>query len=308
MRVTDPLLEVLDSRDLDEARAQVARSYCPHMITVRGRGTGFRARHAAADGPDVGVFRLGYGSEPVHIRAEEFRDFVLISRPLSGALTVSGTDGTTTAGRGEAVLLGPDDAHRLDFGPGCRLLTVKVSTRALCRVGAAGPGTGNRLVTGRSGAPAAWDAVTRFLLAEAVPHGLIADDSPLRRHVADLVASAAAASFTTVPAAAGGTAALDRALEFIDAHAHRDVDLAAVAAAAGVGPRSLQETFRQRLGTTPLTHLRNVRLDRVRAELRSGGRPVAEVAHDWGFGHLGRFAAAYRRRFGRLPSEDRRPG
>lgn len=308
MRVTDPLLEVLDSRDLDEARAQVARSYCPHTITVRGRGTGFRARHAAAGGADVGVFRLGYGSDPVQVRAVEFGDFLLISRPLAGALTVSGPDGTTTAGRGEAVLLGPDAPHRLDFGPGCRLLTVKVSTGALSRVGAAGPGTGKRLVTGRSRAPGAWDAVTRFLLTEAVPHGLITAGSPLRRHVADLVASAAAASFITTPAPAGGVAALDRALDFIDAHAHRDIDLAGIAAAAGVGPRSLQETFRQRLGTTPLTHLRNVRLDRVRAELRSGRRPVAEVAHDWGFGHLGRFAAAYRRRFGRLPSEDRRPG
>ncbi|WP_264933621.1 helix-turn-helix domain-containing protein [Streptomyces sp. A012304] len=52
-----------------------------------------------------------------------------------------------------------------------------------------------------------------------------------------------------------------------------------------------------------MTYLRNVRLGRVHAELLTGATGVTEVAGRWGFTHLSRFSAAYRRRFGAAPSE-----
>ncbi|WP_294014024.1 helix-turn-helix transcriptional regulator [Streptomyces sp.] len=59
------------------------------------------------------------------------------------------------------------------------------------------------------------------------------------------------------------------------------------------------------LGVTPLTYLRNVRLDRVHADLLTGATGVTEAAGRWGFSHLNRFSAAYRRRFGAAPSQTR---
>ena len=44
----------------------------------------------------------------------------------------------------------------------------------------------------------------------------------------------------------------------------------------------------------------------VRAELRVGSpdnSSVTQIAARWGFGHLGRFAAGYRKSFGEHPSE-----
>jgi transcriptional regulator GlxA family with amidase domain len=70
--------------------------------------------------------------------------------------------------------------------------------------------------------------------------------------------------------------------------------------------RSLQEGFRQHVGVSPMAYLRRVRLEHAHAELsepRDGQRSVAAVAHRWGFGHLGRFAAAYRERYGVSPSD-----
>lgn len=53
--------------------------------------------------------------------------------------------------------------------------------------------------------------------------------------------------------------------------------------------------------------LRNARLDAVRERLRSRPGvpriPVTQAALEAGFGHLGRFSASYRERFGELPSE-----
>jgi transcriptional regulator GlxA family with amidase domain len=54
-----------------------------------------------------------------------------------------------------------------------------------------------------------------------------------------------------------------------------------------------------------MAYLRQIRLTRAHEELRQarpGRTTVALVAHRWGFSHLGRFAAAYRERYGVAPS------
>jgi len=72
------------------------------------------------------------------------------------------------------------------------------------------------------------------------------------------------------------------------------------------GVRVLQESFRRHVGMSPLTYLRRLRLDGVHGEL-SRSDPwhvsVSEVAYRWGFTHLGRFAGAYRKRYGEPPSQ-----
>lgn len=97
-----------------------------------------------------------------------------------------------------------------------------------------------------------------------------------------------------------------RAVAFVDANAHRHVSADDIADAAGLSVRAVQEGFQRTIGETPMTYLRNVRLDRVRADL-VGADPdrasVTGIAERWGFGHLGRFAAAYRQRFGERPRD-----
>ena len=83
-----------------------------------------------------------------------------------------------------------------------------------------------------------------------------------------------------------------------------------MAEAVGVSVRSLQEAFRTHLDTTPMAHLRAVRMSRVHAELLAGGdgTTVTDVALRWGVTHAGRFAQEYRRMYGRSPSETLRSG
>jgi transcriptional regulator GlxA family with amidase domain len=78
---------------------------------------------------------------------------------------------------------------------------------------------------------------------------------------------------------------------------------------AGVSARTLQMGFRETVGLPPMKYLRNVRLDRVYAELMMGtADSVTDVASRWNFFHLSRFAHQYRERFGVLPSETRGRG
>ncbi|MDX3764032.1 helix-turn-helix domain-containing protein [Streptomyces sp. AK02-04a] len=78
-----------------------------------------------------------------------------------------------------------------------------------------------------------------------------------------------------------------------------------MAAAAHVTIRSLQYAFRRHLNTTPLAHLRRVRLSRAHEELLEADpfsdTTVMDIATRWGFFHMGRFAALYRDTYGRTP-------
>ncbi|GAA0230972.1 hypothetical protein GCM10009527_029430 [Actinomadura nitritigenes] len=97
-----------------------------------------------------------------------------------------------------------------------------------------------------------------------------------------------------------------RAIAFMEDKAARPISGADIAAAARVSVRSLQYAFREHLGTTPMSHLRQVRLAAAHADLRTADpatTTVTAVAGRWGFLHAGRFAAAYKAAYGHPPSE-----
>jgi transcriptional regulator GlxA family with amidase domain len=96
-----------------------------------------------------------------------------------------------------------------------------------------------------------------------------------------------------------------RAIDAIRAAPEQPLTLPELAQLVGCSPRSLQEGFRRYVGVSPMAYLRDVRLGRAHQELLActpGERSVADIAHRWGFQHLSRFAADYRRRYDQSPS------
>ncbi|MFD9701709.1 ANTAR domain-containing protein [Lentzea sp. NPDC059081] len=99
---------------------------------------------------------------------------------------------------------------------------------------------------------------------------------------------------------------LRRAVAFIEANADRPIALADVAAAARVSPRAVEQAFRHHLGTTPMAHLRRVRLDSARAELRVSGTDdtaIDRIAKRWGYLRPAAFASHYRATYGVTPEQ-----
>jgi AraC family ethanolamine operon transcriptional activator len=73
-----------------------------------------------------------------------------------------------------------------------------------------------------------------------------------------------------------------------------------------IRPRTLNQAFTRALGTTPLTYMRNLKLQQIRIELVSQPHEVssiAAVASKWGFVHLSLFSRYYRELFGECPIE-----
>ena len=101
--------------------------------------------------------------------------------------------------------------------------------------------------------------------------------------------------------------AVRSARDFIERNLTAELDVGDIARAAGVSVRTLQSLFRSDLQQSPTNYVKDLRLERVRAELAdatpTGSVTVTDVAAHWGFTHLGRFAALYKARFGESPSQ-----
>lgn len=97
---------------------------------------------------------------------------------------------------------------------------------------------------------------------------------------------------------------LSRATAYIDAHLADSLTVAEVAEAAGVSVRSLQRGFKDHYDASPVAFIEDRRLAAARRDLinASPRESVTDVGYRWGFTHLSRFAAAYARKYGELPS------
>ena len=97
------------------------------------------------------------------------------------------------------------------------------------------------------------------------------------------------------------------ARDYMAAHLGQPVYLEDLCTASGLSRRSLQQIFRDKTGISPMEYLCLRRLHGARHELKCGMASVSvkTIAFRWGFWHLGRFSAEYRRVFGELPSTTR---
>ncbi|MHC5937287.1 helix-turn-helix transcriptional regulator [Nostoc sp.] len=88
---------------------------------------------------------------------------------------------------------------------------------------------------------------------------------------------------------------------------HSDLEnpplLVELAQMVGISDRTLRHGFQELFGTTVFRYLTDKRMEWAENLLRQGNITVAEVAHQVGYCEQGRFASAFKRRFGIIPSE-----
>ena len=97
-----------------------------------------------------------------------------------------------------------------------------------------------------------------------------------------------------------------QARDYIEVNLDHPVSLADITAAAGVHVTTLLKGFQQHYEISPMAYLKQKRLEAARRTLLAAEpltTSITEVATQWGFFHLGRFARDYRQLFGELPSE-----
>jgi AraC-like DNA-binding protein len=101
--------------------------------------------------------------------------------------------------------------------------------------------------------------------------------------------------------------ALRRALEYIEASDGEALTVQQLCHACSSSISTVERAFRDHFGVTPKRYLLLNRLSGVRRALcdSTETRSITDVANQWGFWHMGKFASDYRRQFGELPSQTR---
>ncbi len=102
--------------------------------------------------------------------------------------------------------------------------------------------------------------------------------------------------------------ARSRALDYLRANRKRALTVHTLCDVAACSVSTLERAFVDEFGIGPKRYILQERLSDVRRAMLSepAGRSVTDIASDWGFTHMSKFAADYRALFGELPSATRR--
>ncbi len=311
----------IETADLDEARAAISTHFYPNVIDVLAPSRGVRARFGMACTGAVTIGDLSFGAD-VRAAFGELGAYH-VDVPLAGRfVSRHGSGRPVAASACRAPVFRPVGDTTLErWDADCRLLAVKIDrgyletelARMLDAPVAAPVRLDEALDTSR-GPGASWVRLVRLLAADVGRDGGLAGHPLLADRLQEsLVAGLLLATGHQYrdrlagPHRAGATPrSVRRAVDALHAAPGRAFTLTLLAEIAGISRRSLQQGFQQHIGVSPMAYLRQVRLARVHEELRTatpGEVNVTEVAFRYGFVHLGRFAGAYRARYGCPPSQ-----
>ena len=319
-----PRHPVFRARDLELAREYLSGVLPPHRLTYLTSDRRLDLRHRLAKLGTVEINALQFGGD-VMVPAPHLPDCYILEFMLAGNSTLTQGGRSFDIPAGSVAVINPCRPFTKNSSATSRKLMIRIERSLLERELRAWIGREPKeLIEFDQSQAFAMEKVATLTHAVRMLCDDLGDESSSLDHplVRDRVASTlASALLVGMPhnysralearESSIAPASVRRAERFIEESAMNAIGLADVASAAGVSARALQKAFRSFRDTTPMAHLRALRLDLARSELaRSGsdGGSVTSVAIAHGFGSLSRFAADYRARFHESPSETLRRG
>ncbi len=312
------LYKLFETKELDEAREQISRLFCPHQIEIPDLGQQFYASFTYAKLGNVSICYVRYDGN-VLIDPGELKSFYLIGMPLNGTTVVTCGQQNVVSTPGIGTIQSPGQAVRVDWHDTCEKMVIKICQKSLQRrlSGLLGHPLNRPLefqlemdTTAGFGASLrhAIDAVSQEIRQQSCLLSSPMAISQFEEMIMTLLLLGQPHNYTTELRQLGAPVApyyVKRAEEFIFASVKKQLKLGDVAEASGVSGRTLLEGFRRFRGVSPMKSLRHKRLEHVRADLLLGSfdDTVTEIALRWGFLHLGRFASDYQKRYGEAPSK-----
>lgn len=315
-----PHPRLIRTTDPDEARVRTQRFLnCSHRMRVLERDEPFYARVDYRSLGGLGLMSSAYGPA-VKIGCSPPIPLVTVNFVVGGTMLIEDGGTTAVADANNAAAFCFHEDLDMRWTPGMRQLMLTIGKESIERylqnllneplreplrldtrialTGGAGQGIAAAVRTLRRALALCGKAGPPPVLAAEIEHGVLTALLLGQRHnYTDAIFAA-----RTLPA----PRVVRRVVELIDSAPQTAFSVADLAEHAGVSERSLHAAFRRQLGTSPMAYVRRRRLEQAHDELLrldpGTGARVTDVALRHGFAHTGRFAAAYRARFGEPPS------
>lgn len=306
------------SHDVDETRRIVADIYCDHRLAqTRGRER-LDYLHIHQRMGAVSFSEMRYGAE-VAIAPGCLQSFFLVQVPASGhdRMRVDGAE--LLCDPRHATVHAPDSQLDMHWSADCSKFVVRIEREALERhasllAGRESAGKLSFLPIADLESPTVrtWVRTARHMFDELRCNPALADEPLVSSQIEQMLLTTALnwlpGSFAAATACSTRTVLprhVRQAEEYLRTYPEQPITVEMLAHHVGVSGRTLYDGFRKFLEVSPMRYLRDLRMERVRADLLDPAQPasVTALATQWGFFQLGRFAIDYRRRYGESPHE-----
>jgi AraC-like DNA-binding protein len=311
-------MSVYETHDLDDARHYMGGVFRSHRLRSVRAGA-LAMRHERVRIGKISAHWLRYGNG-VTMSAPEMDHFYLFQFILRGRCEIAqGRDAAVVTG-GHSYAVDPLRPLSKTWDADCGQLILRVERDHFDAFAARETGveTAGRLAFAFRPIPVASGQAGLFRLVEALREDAASREHTgglshvrVARHLEPTLMSLLLASFPHNLQDEYDRAAqpctpyyVRRAEQYVRAHARDPLAMEELVRAAGVSARSLFGGFQRFRGTTPMAHLKAVRLDLARADLAAADparASVTDIAIACGFTHMSKFARDFKARFGVTP-------
>lgn len=304
------------STDLDQVQTSVSSMIKPHRLSLNKASQPLHTRMRFVQFGQISLMRLGYGAD-VRIQPDELAGFYLIQLPQYGHASVRCGHETVESSPKIATVLNPNAEIDMVWHANNEQLMLKIDRLLIEQLAGAMeidvPSSGLVFPVKLEGHRSTnWQLMLRYLLDCARNSDSVLQSPLLVSQLEQLATTTFlgvhAPSLPEKPRVQGKV--LPKHIRLVESYLHEHADqvirVDELAALAQISIRSLHAGFKEYCGISPMQYLRQIRLDRARADLLQATKStvsVAEIALRWGFMHQGRFSAEYKQRFGETPSQ-----
>ena len=309
---------VFQSSDLDETRHHIGELFVPHKLEITGKRQSLHANVRHAEYSPFKFVYVRHGAD-VDIDPGKLKDFFMIQIPLKGTAEVRVDGQHVYCSPNQAVMLSPTLGTTMRFHKNVRHLNVRIEKdelesyleqqiqRCLPRPLEFAPE-----ISFKGGRVTEMLSFISFIALHLNDACSVYQNPVIKKRLSEVLLNMflwnVEHNYTDELHRMElllRPAYVKKALEFIHENANEAITPTDIAKSVSTSRRSLYMGFKKYLNSTPMSYLRNVRLEKVREVLlknERGDQSVAQVAFDHGFTHMGHFSENYKNRFGELPS------
>ncbi|MEN0139402.1 MAG: helix-turn-helix domain-containing protein, partial [Rhodococcus sp. (in: high G+C Gram-positive bacteria)] len=266
--------------DRDEAQQHISAVFSPHVLDVIDKSCDLNVRLSTTVLPAITLGYLRHGAEVV-VQPGRLGSYFHVNIPISGHTRSTCGDEEIITGENVAAVLLPTESSAMLWSRDCEQLAVKINRTAVeNRLSLAlghpmdAPLRFDLAMNLTAGPAKSWVHTVRSLLDALRADPTLLEQPLITANFENLIVSqllhAQPHNYSeqlVTKHALARPRTIKRVTDLIDASPEQPHTAAELADAAGVSLRTLQDSFHEQLGITPMAYLRHVRLTRAHEDL-----------------------------------------